>query len=299
MQSLEEKLEYTKELIRCWYEAWGGQVYVAFSGGKDSTVLLHLVRELYPDVPAVFCNTGLEYPEVVKFVRQQENVITLRPSIPFHKVIEKYGYPVISKEQSQYISEYRTTKSEKLKVIRLNRHRGSISKKWQYLVNAPFKISDKCCDVIKKKPFKKFEKETGLNPYLGLMGDDSVRRLQNIRTQGCNAYELKRPTSKPLAWWNTSDIYRYVLENNLPISEIYGHAVCNANGIYEYTGLRQTGCMFCMFGVHLESEPNRFQRMQKTHPKQYKFCMEKLGLKEVLRYIGVPWENRQYELWEK
>jgi hypothetical protein len=48
--------------------------------------------------------------------------------------------------------------------------------------------------------------------------------------------------------------------------------------------------MFCMFGCHLEKTPNRFQRMKVTHPKQYAYCMEQLGLKEVLEYIGVPYE---------
>ena len=60
--------------------------------------------------------------------------------------------------------------------------------------------------------------------------------------------------------------------------------------ILETTGCTRTGCMFCMFGCHLEKEPNRFQRMKQTHPKQYAYCMEKLGLREVLDYIGVPYE---------
>ncbi len=68
MQSLplQVKIRMTKERIRKWYEYWDGNVYVSFSGGKDSTVLLHIVRSLYPDVKAVFSDTGLEYPEVKK-----------------------------------------------------------------------------------------------------------------------------------------------------------------------------------------------------------------------------------------
>jgi len=66
MQSLplEAKIIKSQMRIREWYEHWSGDVYVAFSGGKDSTVLLHLTRQLYPDVPAVFCDTGLEFPEI-------------------------------------------------------------------------------------------------------------------------------------------------------------------------------------------------------------------------------------------
>ena len=56
MQSLplEAKIVKSQLRIREWYEYWNGEVYVSFSGGKDSTVLLHLVRELYPDVPLCF-----------------------------------------------------------------------------------------------------------------------------------------------------------------------------------------------------------------------------------------------------
>ena len=56
MQSLplSAKVVMTQQRIREWYEHWDGMVYVSFSGGKDSTVLLHLVRDMYPDVPAVF-----------------------------------------------------------------------------------------------------------------------------------------------------------------------------------------------------------------------------------------------------
>lgn len=95
MQSLplKIKIQMTKRRIREWYEFWDGQVYVSFSGGKDSTVLLHMVRELYPDVEAVFVNTGLEYPEIQKFVKTFDNVTILRPKMRFDEVIKKYGYP--------------------------------------------------------------------------------------------------------------------------------------------------------------------------------------------------------------
>ena len=77
--------------------------YLAFSGGKDSTVLLYIVRSLYPDIEAVFVDTGLEYPEIRKFVKTFHNVTILRPELSFDKVIQEHGYPIISKEVSETI----------------------------------------------------------------------------------------------------------------------------------------------------------------------------------------------------
>lgn len=158
--SLRDKIDFSCERIEEWYNHWEGEIYIAFSGGKDSTVLLDLVRNksfIPKDIPAVFCDTGLEYPEIRDFVKTVDNVIWVRPKKSFKQVIEEYGYPLINKEQSRFIHEYRTTKSEKLKNIRWygNKwNRGKISLKHRYLVDAPFKISHKCCDILKKNPSK-------------------------------------------------------------------------------------------------------------------------------------------------
>ena len=94
--NLQGKIFLSKERIKEWYEHWDGMVYVSFSGGKDSTVLLHLVRSMYPEVPAVFCDTGLEYPEIRDFVKTFDNVTWLKPKMTFRDVLKKYGYPVVS-----------------------------------------------------------------------------------------------------------------------------------------------------------------------------------------------------------
>lgn len=101
---LKIKVLMTKDRIRQWVNEYGEDgVYVSFSGGKDSTVLLHMAREMYPNIKAVFVDTGLEYPEIREFVKTFDNVDWLRPKMNFKQVIEKYGYPFISKEVSECV----------------------------------------------------------------------------------------------------------------------------------------------------------------------------------------------------
>jgi len=222
---LEIKIEKTKLRIKEWYEQYNGDVYVSFSGGKDSTVLLDIVRQIYPDVVGVYADTGLEYPEIRSFVKNIENIVWLKPKMNFKDVIEKYGYPLISKEQAQFIQQYRNAKSEKTKNTRLNGNKwgmGKISNKWKFLLDAPFKISEECCMIMKKNPFKKYEKETKRKPILGIMASESSKRVQDYLKYGCNAFEAKRPTSKPMGFWTEQDVLQYLKLKNIAYASIYG-----------------------------------------------------------------------------
>lgn len=101
---LELKVRRTKQRIKEWVEAFGEDgVYVSFSGGKDSTVLLHIVRELYPSIEGAYVDTGLEFPEIREFVKKVDNIVWLKPKLNFKKVIEQEGYPFFSKEISSNI----------------------------------------------------------------------------------------------------------------------------------------------------------------------------------------------------
>ena len=296
------KVERTKRRIAEWVDYYGEDgVYISFSGGKDSTVLLHLVRSLYPEIEAVFCNTGLEYPEIVKFVKDIPNVRILKPELTFKQVIEQKGYPVISKSVANTVRLARKNIEEGKDTLRVRQIKGlevgsKFNKgKWKFLLDAPFKISDECCNEMKKKPFKKYEKETGKVPFIGTLAAESQQREAVYLKTGCNAFNSKKPKSTPLGFWTEQDILQYIFENNLTICSVYGDVVEESdmlgNKSYRTTGEQRTGCMFCMFGCHLEKEPNRFQRMKYTHPKQYKYCMEKLNLKEVLDYINVKYDD--------
>lgn len=316
MQSLPlaVKIIMSQRRIRDWYDYWNGQVYVSFSGGKDSTVLKHLVEttigEMYNSntdlselVPSVFVNTGLEYPEIQRFAMSQPNVTTVRPEKRFDEVVKEYGYPVVSKELSNNIRGARNSLIKGVDSFRLKKMRGELldkdgkpsaynaAKKHRYLLDAPFKISDQCCDVMKKKPTKTYEKETGRKPFIGTMAEESRLRQSKWFEHGCNAFNKGRPTSQPLSFWTEQDILEYIVTYNLPYASIYGEILQDEDGKYYTTGAKRTGCMFCMFGMSQDGCPNRFQRMKETHPNQYKYCMKPveeggLGLAKVLDFMG-------------
>ena len=115
---LDRKIQISQTRIIEWYQRNKGNVVVSFSGGKDSTVLLHLVRSIYPDVPAVFSNTGLEYPEIFRFVQTFPNVEIVRPNMVFSEVISTYGYPLIGKEVAEAIYYARRIRSQSVQVER-------------------------------------------------------------------------------------------------------------------------------------------------------------------------------------
>ena len=362
---LEAKIIMTKQRIKVWYEAWTrfeifdkktgktrfvtfdardqkdppmketeyivsafpGWVYVSFSGGKDSTVLKHIVDSMYDDVPSLFVNTGLEYPEIQKFAMAQKNVITARPKMRFDEVIKKYGYPAISKDVASCV--YWGKRGSPTRLKRLNGEllldNGKPSmfncEKWKFMLEAPFEIHSECCKVMKKDPSKIYEKQSGRKPLLGLLAEESLKRKSAWVKTGCNAFDKERPQSQPLAFWTEQDILHYLKKYNVPYCSVYGDIVpdinnqaqlsipdlfsdCDPGTKLKTTKCDRTGCIFCMFGITKDGSPNRFQRLKETHPRQYEYCIgggefvdgkwqpnkDGLGLGKVLDYIGIKYD---------
>lgn len=328
--SLQRKIQVTQTRIMEWYIRNEGKVYISFSGGKDSTVLLDLARRMYPDSLAVFANTGLEYPEIREFATSKENVTAVKPLkydpkkrifVPtnFREVCETYGYPIISKEVAKVIYYYR--QGSEWAIDRIN-GAGKTEKdknfrkrfaKYKYLTTAPFAISGYCCDMMKKYPFKKYERETGNKPIIATMACESQQRESGWLKTGCNMFESDRPASRPMSFWSEQDVLQYLKITGIPYASVYGDIVTKDSQLSLIdddsaplctTGCDRTGCMFCCFGIMSDPAPNRFQRMKTTHPRQYEYCIgggaydEKgmlkpdkygLGIGKVLDYIGISY----------
>lgn len=273
------------------------KIYVSFSGGKDSTVLLDLVRKVIPDAPAVFVDTGLEYPELREFVKTVSNVTWCKPEMNFKKVITTYGYPLISKTVSRAVSDVKKLGTACWFARAFDGRETGIydMRKWRFLLLAPFNLSNKCCDIMKKKPLKKYQRTTHRKPFIGTMACESQARRTAWKQNGCNLFSLKEPKSQPLSFWTEQDILEYIKKYNISYASVYGDIKQDTKGKYYTTGCDRTGCMFCGFGCHLEKEPNRFQKLKVTHPKIWEYIMKPLdkgglGMREVLEFINVKIE---------
>ena len=350
MQSLplSAKIRMTARRINEWVNEFGEDgVYLSFSGGKDSTVLGHIIREVcgYKNIPFVFVYVPTQYPELKEFTQTFDNLVILKPKISFAQVCEQYGFPMISKVVSNCVSGARkyvkyldsqksnnailtdrqfhmlamsdplgierriNKKNEQHKNLqigvipsgseyRLRRLNGELKdskgnysqfnqEKYKFFLDAPFEISDLCCDIMKKKPVHDYEKKTGRKPIIATMASESVIRTQKWLQDGCNAFNVTKPHSNPMSFWTEQDVLLYIKENNLPICSVYGEVVTDYEavgqcenqmsfadfGIFDKerpllktTGCQRTGCVLCGFGCHLEKE-SRFLRLKETHPK--------------------------------
>lgn len=296
--SWKKKVDHSLGVIEQFLSRTEGKAFVAFSGGKDSSVLLDLCRIIQPNIKAVFFNTGMEFPDIVRHIRELKengyNIEMIRPKQRPHEIWEQYGFPLVSKEQAHklwYMKNAPGSKTAQAGYSKNSLH--NVSECWRFLVEEKFDCNNKCCDILKKGPSHQYQKETGLFPIIGTMASESLlRREQYILRGGCNSFEGKKIFSTPLSIWTDDDIWEYINDRKLKIAEIY------------YKGVRRTGCVCCGFGAHLEK--GRFDALYRLYPKMYNHIMEytnngvtfREAIRKVLAVKGLvlPDEDAQLRL---
>lgn len=297
--TLDQKIFHFFEVVDQYYHRFNGEVYLSFSGGKDSTVLKYLLDKWlamngYPKIKYVFNDTTNEHKEILDFVKSFGAEITwLKPKMTFAQTLLKYGYPLISKQQSRFISRYKGTKSEQMRQFYKHgtnkdgrQSAFKIAKKWHFLIDAPFNVTDKCCDILKKEPVRRFEKEFKLKAIVGTMADESnMRKMQYIKDGGCNIFTEGKEQCKPLSIFTESDIWALIERFSISICPIYFDQIIDGEDV---KGEKRTGCKMCAFGCHFEEpDNNRFTRLSKREPNVYKSFMDKLGYREALTFWGI------------
>jgi hypothetical protein len=132
----------------------------------------------------------MEHPENIKHLKTIKNLIWLKPEKKIHEVLNESGYPIISKINSRklYTLQNRTGKNEATRNLYLTGYNqkgefhsaSMLPPKYHDFIDAGFKISHKCCDIMKKDPLHKFEKEFKLKAYVATMAADSDGRKKII-----------------------------------------------------------------------------------------------------------------------
>ena len=184
------------------------------------------------------------------------------------------------------------TKDNQIKANIPNKDRSMFAQvKWKFFLDAPFEISNRCCNVMKKDPVHRYGKETGRHPITAQMASESRLRSQKWLQNGCNAFDIRNPISNPMSFWTEQDVLLYIKTYDLPIASVYGDVVVDYKGmgqiegqmsitdfmdaeefdlerpLLKTTGCQRTGCLLCGFGCHLDKGEGRFERLKRTHPK--------------------------------
>lgn len=246
---LYDRLEVIKNTIAKYGE---DNFYLSFSGGKDSTVVHHLLDMAIPDnkIPRVFSNTGIEYNSVVKFVNQikDERFIIIFPNKNIKQTLEKVGYPFKSKEHSCKVGLYQRGSRSKSVMKYLNgsnktsRYACPEILKYQFTDECKIKISEFCCYELKKKPFKEYEKKSGKHICItGMMREEKGLRehINCIVTRNDKVVKF-HPLAKVTHEWEKWFINEYGIQ----LCELY----------YEPYNFERTGCKGCPFSLSLSQQ---------------------------------------------
>lgn len=284
---LELKIIKSQILIQEALQRYDNRVYVSYSGGKDSTVLSHLVRNITPDILHIFSNTTCEYPETISHIKweREKNGMNLLIVSPFDKykrpwnfnrVVNDEGFPLFSKVVANAIRTYRRAKTDRTRQNSID----YITRRFRrFLEYKDLNISDKCCEKLKKAPIKQEAKRLGMEcAIIGTLAEESRQREMDWVNFGCNVFDVKKDNQcRPLSFWTEQDIYDYIALNNLKISELYS------------MGYTRNGCMYCGFGIEYDivNGKNRYERLAETHPLCYKYLIQ--NFQDILDLCGIKY----------
>ena len=290
------------ERIQRHYEETEGKIYLGFSGGKDSTVLAHLIMmaNLPTKIPFVFANTGIELTATLEFVKQfdYENIVVVKPRKPYGQVIREYGKPAISKLKSECLKTYQGHIDEPYKTARArqmitgDREKNGVIIGGKNSVNlanthmhflhpdTEFKIANKCCLYMKKYPFKDFAKENDMNgAYSGVRTAEGGARALKYKT--CTVVKMennkKYITSLPIYDWSDEIVEEFIEYFNIKLSDAY-----------EVYGCKRTGCIGCAYSQDLKKE---LKMLYDYEPLKYKAVMK--WNKDVYMYqlVECEWDE--------
>lgn len=297
--SYDEKVAHTEKVIRIalGQDVFGNEVEaapsagvkwaVSYSGGKDSTVLSHMmVFGMGLKLPHVMSNTRMEYPETLKQVNKwyamlREQGVECHTAWPDAKpkdLWKQIGVPLWSKQMGKKYMDFYRSESDHIPASVADNLRDD----FRTLKAAGVKITDKCCSELKKKPLAKWDKEHAVTGHFtGIRCSESrARRLMWIQRGAVyNSASHRQWLANPLVFWTHDDVSRYLDDNDIrpiPIPTVRGGS----------------GCVTCMFGCHLveKGQPNTLQELKRLNPKMHKAALDDWGYREVLDLLEIPYE---------
>lgn len=302
-----------------------GKDYAVSVGGLDSITLLAFVRDVLGENVKGVSVSVLE-DKSIQAVHKEMGVIPIAPAKSKAKVLQEYGFPVISKLTAAKIERLQTPGDDS-PIIKAymtgdlgawghfgHNDKFKIPDKWLEKFGglyadmrpdldckvAPFKVSDKCCYWLKELPARQYQEEHNIWPFLGLMQSEGGRRQYSLRMHGCNYVGKSTARSCPFNFFNRQDLLQLALDLHVHVPEIYGEIKPDLNGDLQTTKAQRTGCSMCGFGIHLDRRPHHFDMLRQNNPKEWEFWMyscctdengKKYGWGRVLDWIGVEWET--------